>query len=198
MVDTAFDENVCDNFRRFTIFFTQKIRASPSFISLEKIGHEQRLMAGAESCEAMSLPSPGVYSRDSLDFSRLFERVLSYVSDGSCGAAAFFVGIVKRKGKAGSVVDELVMESYEEHANKALKRICEEVAAEYGLKFVGVWHLLGSFGVGEPVVFVCAAGESRDEVFRGLRTAVERYKREPALFKKEVYVDGTAAWMEGA
>ncbi|MEM0440321.1 MAG: molybdenum cofactor biosynthesis protein MoaE [Candidatus Caldarchaeum sp.] len=141
---------------------------------------------------------PGVYARGRLDFRKLFDSVLSFVSDGSCGAAAFFIGIVKRAGKGAFPVDQVVMESYEEHANKALKRICDEVAAEYGLKFVGIWHLVGSFTVGEPVVFVCAAGEHRDEVFRGLRTAVERYKREPALFKKEVYVDGTSAWMEGA
>jgi molybdopterin synthase catalytic subunit len=48
------------------------------------------------------------------------------------------------------------------------------------------------------VVVAAAAGTGRDETFAGLRKAVERYKREPALFKKEVYVDGTEAWLEGA
>ncbi len=146
----------------------------------------------------MDLPEPGVYGRGELDFVRLFELVVSRVSDGSCGAAAFFLGIVKRKGRGEVDVEKLHMESYEEHANKALKKICEEVTGEYGLRFVGIWHLVGVLNVGEPVVFVAAAGESRDEVFRGLRTAVERYKREPALFKKEVYIDGTGKWLEGA
>lgn len=146
----------------------------------------------------MNVPPPGVYVKGEVDFRKLFDLVLNFVSDGSCGAASFFVGIVKERGRGNHAVTNLVMESYEEHANRALKRICDEVKAEYGLRFVGVWHLLGIFGIGEPVVFVAAAGESRDEVFRGLRTAVERYKREPALFKKEVYVDGSAAWLEGA
>ncbi|MDW8062635.1 MAG: molybdenum cofactor biosynthesis protein MoaE [Candidatus Caldarchaeum sp.] len=146
----------------------------------------------------MNVPSSGVYGKNELDLKRLFDLVIESISDGSCGAVAFFVGIVKRRGRGERPVENLVMESYEEHANRALKRICEEVRSEYGLRFVGVWHLLGAFDVGEPVVFVAAAGEGRDEVFRGLRTAVERYKREPALFKKEVYIDGTAAWMEGA
>ncbi|MFN7088895.1 MAG: molybdenum cofactor biosynthesis protein MoaE, partial [Candidatus Paceibacteria bacterium] len=113
------------------------------------------------------------------------------VSDGSSGAAAFFVGIVKKHGRAGKAVENLVMESYVEHANKALNTICEEVRLEYGLQFVGVWHLVGMFALGEAVVMVAVAGESREQVFNGLRKAVERYKREPALFKKEVYVDGT-------
>ncbi|MEM1946204.1 MAG: molybdenum cofactor biosynthesis protein MoaE [Candidatus Caldarchaeum sp.] len=146
----------------------------------------------------MQTPKPGVYTKDEIRFPTLFETVLRQVSDGSCGAAAFFVGIVKRHGRGVKDVENLFMESYEEHANKALSRLCEEVKAEYGLRFVGVWHLLGSFAVGEAVVMAAAAGESRDEVFKGLRTAVERYKREPALFKKEVYVDGSEAWLEGA
>ncbi|MDW8083675.1 MAG: molybdenum cofactor biosynthesis protein MoaE [Candidatus Caldarchaeum sp.] len=146
----------------------------------------------------VKIPGSGVYDKDELDVRKLFTSVLEGVSDGSCGAAAFFVGIVKRRGRGELSVEKLVMESYEEHANKALEKICDEVKAEYGLRFVGVWHLLGVFDVGEPVVVVAAAGESREEVFRGLRTAVERYKREPALFKKEVYIDGTASWLEGA
>ncbi|MEM2237111.1 MAG: molybdenum cofactor biosynthesis protein MoaE [Candidatus Caldarchaeum sp.] len=146
----------------------------------------------------MRTPEPGVYSRGELSFTTLFDSVLKEVSDGSCGAAAFFVGIVKRRGRGVKDVESLYMESYHEHANKALRKLCEEVKAEYGLRFLGVWHLVGSFAVGEAVVMAAAAGGSREEVFRGLRLAVERYKREPALFKKEVYVDGSGAWLEGA
>ena len=42
---------------------------------------------------------------------------------------------------------------------------------------------------------VAVAGRSRKEVYPALREAVERYKHEPALFKKEVYVDGTYSWI---
>jgi molybdopterin synthase catalytic subunit len=131
----------------------------------------------------MKTPPPGVYGKNSIGIEQLFRSVLEDVGDGSAGAAVFFVGLVKRQG---------------EHANKALKRICEEVREEYGLRFVGVWHFLGSFGLGEAVVVAAAAGAGREETFAGLKKAVERYKREPALFKKEVYVDGTEAWLEGA
>ncbi|MEM1941182.1 MAG: molybdenum cofactor biosynthesis protein MoaE [Candidatus Caldarchaeum sp.] len=146
----------------------------------------------------MKVPGPGVYLKDELDLGSLMKDVLGLVSDGSCGACAFFVGVVKKRGRGPVDVEMLLMESYREHADKALNRICEEVRAEYGLAFVGVWHLVGEFKLGEPVVVVAAAGEGREEVFAGLRRAVERYKREPALFKKEVYVDGSSSWIEGA
>ncbi len=141
---------------------------------------------------------PGVYERGNLDFGALFEYVLRVAGDGSCGAVAFFIGVTKRAGREGKDVEALEMESYVEHANRAIARICEEVKREYGLRFVGVWHLVGRFGLGEPIVMVAAAGLTRDAVFKGLREAVERYKREPALFKKEIYVDGTHLWVEGA
>jgi len=128
----------------------------------------------------------------------LFRSVLEEVGDGSAGAVVFFVGLVKKQGRGSSESVGLYMESYEEHANKALKRICEEVRTEYRLRFVGVWHFLGSFKLGEAVVVAVAAGTGREEAFAGLKKAVERYKREPALFKKEIYIDGTEAWLEGA
>jgi molybdopterin synthase catalytic subunit len=48
------------------------------------------------------------------------------------------------------------------------------------------------------VVFVLVAGVNRKEVFPALQEAVERYKREPALWKREVYVDGTQEWIAHA
>ncbi len=144
------------------------------------------------------LPPTGVYARNELDLRSIFGWVLDSVADGSCGAVAFFVGVVKSVGVGEKDVNSLVMESYPEHANKALERICDEVAAEYGLRFVGVWHLIGEFEVGEAVVLVAVAGLRRKEVLAALHTTVERYKREPALFKKEVYLDGSHSWIEGA
>jgi len=140
----------------------------------------------------------GVYEKGSFDFEGLFRYVMGLAGDGSSGAVAFFLGVAKRVSRSGREVMILEMESYAEHANRAIERICEEVREKYGLRFVGIWHLIGRFELGEPIVMVAAAGLTRDAVFQGLREAVERYKREPALFKKEVYVDGSHAWIEGA
>jgi len=56
-------------------------------------------------------------------------------------------------------------------------------------------HALGSFSAGEPVVMVIVASARRNQGFLALRDAVERYKKEPALFKKEVYRDGSSSWI---
>lgn len=145
-----------------------------------------------------SVPASGVYEKGRLDLGDVINAVLGLVSDGSVGAVSFFLGITKKAGRGEKDVMLLEMESYVEHANKSLSKICEETKEKYGLTFVGIWHLIGRFELGEPIVLVAVAGASRDGVFQGLREAVERYKREPALFKKEVYVDGSYKWLEGA
>jgi molybdopterin synthase catalytic subunit len=143
------------------------------------------------------VPEAGVYEKGTIDLRNLFNHILDSVADGRTGAVAFFVGVVKSRGSDGKDVEVLEMESYVEHANLAIKRICDEVVAEYGLNYAGVWHLLGRFGLGEAVVLVAVWGRGRKEVLKALPVIVERYKKEPALFKKEVYIDGTHKWIEG-
>ena len=50
---------------------------------------------------------------------------------------------------------------------------------------VQIHHLLGEFKVGDDLVYVAVAGAHRTDVFPVLREAVERYKSEVPVFKKE-------------
>ena len=137
---------------------------------------------------------PGVYERGEFRFGEAVEAFLEAFSDGSAGAALIFIGIVKSFSKDGRDVAAVEIEAYKEHADKSIQKICEEVGKKHGVT-VGVWHLVGEFGVGQPLVMVAVAGKSRYDVYPALMEAVERYKKEPALFKKEVYVDGSYQWI---
>lgn len=141
---------------------------------------------------------PGVYKKGNLNFGRIFTQILSGDLPEDVGAVATFTGITRIVGKGEKEVSRLEMQSYEEHANKTIRKICEEVKSKYHLALVRVYHLIGKFKVGSPVVFVVVAGRYRREVFPALRETVERYKTEPAIFKKEVYVGGAYEWLEGA
>jgi molybdopterin synthase catalytic subunit len=50
---------------------------------------------------------------------------------------------------------------------------------------VQIHHLTGDFNVGDDLVYVAVAGSHREQVFPVLREAVERYKNEAPIFKKE-------------
>lgn len=143
------------------------------------------------------LPAPGVYDKDELSLTDLLSRLSSIYEAGQVGALALFMGVARAEGRLGRKVRSLEIEAYEENANFELKKICREVAERHGVSFVGVWHLQGKFRPGEPVVLVVVSGGHRAEVMDALQEAVERYKREPALFKKEVYEDGGHEWVLG-
>lgn len=138
----------------------------------------------------------GVHGKEEIDLVSLLQEFLNEEFNGGVGALAIFIGKVKSSSREGEKVSYLEIEAYKEHADKTLEKICHEVREKHGLVDAGIWHLIGRFKVGEPLVLVATAGRSREEVFRALTELVERYKREPALFKKEVYVDGSYRWLE--
>ncbi len=107
-----------------------------------------------------------------------------------------FLGVAREESAGGSrKIKALVMESYQKHAKRALEKICRETKLKYGLNELLIVHAVGSFSPGQPIVLVLVSGPRRVAVFKGLREAVERYKKEPALFKQEIYTDGSSAWI---
>lgn len=110
------------------------------------------------------------------------------------GAIACFIGIVRGFTRSGAPVEKMEVEAYEEKANETLARICEELSQREGIVDVQIHHNVGSFDVGEELVYVVVAGGHRKHVFPVLVEAVERYKGEAELWKKE-YTPNGAHWV---
>jgi len=123
--------------------------------------------------------------------SGLYRREDSY----RIGAIAVFIGVVRGISSKGDV-EKLEIEAYEEMAEDRLERICRELEGREGIVAVEIHHFIGEFSVGEVLVYVVVAGSHRREVFETLIEAVERYKRETPLFKKEILKSGDSYWVE--
>ena len=138
----------------------------------------------------------GVYPKREVNFGKIYADFISRLNTSS-GSAVTFLGIARRESADGKRnVAALVMESYAEHANRMLRKICAEVKRKYTLNQIIIVHALGRFRPGEPVVLVALSSPRRKASFSALREAVERYKKEPALFKQEIYPDGSARWID--
>jgi molybdopterin synthase catalytic subunit len=111
------------------------------------------------------------------------------------GAIGLFIGVVRGETLDGQKVEKLKLEAYEEKADDVLGKICDDLTKKHGIVNVQIHHLLGEFNVGDDLVYVAVAGAHRTDVFPVLREAVERYKSEAPVFKKERVVDekGSAA-----
>jgi len=109
------------------------------------------------------------------------------------GALAVFVGVVRGVTSDGETVQRLKLEAYEEKGNEVLEEICEDLRKREGVIDVQIHHFVGEFDVGEDLVYVVVAGAHRQNVFPVLKEAVNRYKKEAPIFKKEVVIDGKGA-----
>ena len=127
----------------------------------------------------------GIHKKGKFSLSDLLNSVKSKEDFHRAGAIATFVGVVRGETVDGKNVEGLELEAYEEQANKVLGAICADLKKRDGVVDVQIHHFIGNFSVGEDLVYVMVAGAHRQNVFGVLQEAVERYKHEPPVFKKE-------------
>ena len=133
----------------------------------------------------------GIHKKGEFSFSELLQSVKEGSDFHKAGAIATFVGVVRGTSLDGENVNGLELEAYEEQANKVLGDICEDLKKREGVVDVQIHHFVGEFCVGEDLVYVVVAGGHRQNVFGVLQEAVERYKSEAPVFKKEYILDKT-------
>ena len=135
----------------------------------------------------------GIHEKGKLSLLDLLKSVKDRQDFHKAGALAVFIGVVRGETLGGETVKKLELEAYEERANEVLGNICKELKEREGVVDVQIHHFVGEFGVGEDLVYVVVAGAHRQNVFPVLEEAVERYKKEATIFKKEYVIDKTGA-----
>jgi molybdopterin synthase catalytic subunit len=131
----------------------------------------------------------GVHEKGKFTLQQLMDSIKQNENCEKTGAIALFIGVARGENNEGQTVQKLTLEAYEEKADEMLKKICDDLEDKPGIVDVQIHHLLGDFNVGDDMVYVSVAGSHRPEVFDVLREAVERYKHEAPIFKKETAVD---------
>jgi len=133
--------------------------------------------------------SIGVHNKGAISLSDLVGSIRADKNFRKAGAIGIFIGVVRGESVKGETVEKLELEAYEEKANEVLGAICKDLEGNEGVIDVQIHHFIGEFGVGEDLVYVVVAGRHRRDVFPILQEAVERYKKEAPIFKKEYAID---------
>jgi molybdopterin synthase catalytic subunit len=134
--------------------------------------------------------SAGVHEKGTISMEQMISDVKKRRGFPKTGAIALFVGVARGQTLKGEKVEKLELEAYEEKADEVLRKICRDLKKNPGIVDVQIHHLLGEFDVGEDMVYVMVAGSHRKQVFPVLEEAVERYKKEAPIFKKELITTG--------
>jgi len=137
----------------------------------------------------MPLRLAGVHTKGSLALSDIIGSVKKHPDYRKVGAMALFIGVVRGETKKGESVSQLELQAYDEKGNEVLEKICQDLKRKKGIVDVQIHHFTGEFELGEDLVYVLVAGGHRENVFPTLQEAVERYKKEAPIFKKEHIID---------
>jgi molybdopterin synthase catalytic subunit len=144
------------------------------------------------------LANAGVHEKGTFTLQDALDNIKKDPNYGKAGAIGLFIGVVRGQvpESKDSTVQGLTIEAYEPKADQVLNKISNELTQKPGIVNVQIHHMLGDFNVGDDLVYVAVAGAHRTDVFPVLREAVERYKSEVPVFKKERIIDQKGAKSE--
>jgi molybdopterin synthase catalytic subunit len=111
------------------------------------------------------------------------------------GAIATFLGTTRREAGEREV-EALDYEAYEELALTEMRAVVAEAEARFGA-LVAVAHRVGRVEVGCPSVAVAASAGHRPEAFAACRYVIDELKHRVPIWKRTVYADGGASWVDG-
>ncbi len=126
------------------------------------------------------------------------EPLIAAVRSDACGAVVGFLGVVRETADDGRAVDGLEYEAYPAMAIPEMRAIASEAEEHFEGARVAIVHRVGTLRVGEPSVAIVAAAPHRGPAFDACEYAIDELKRRVPIWKKELYVDGTAVWRENA
>lgn len=118
------------------------------------------------------------------------------VGDASCGAIATFAGVVRAETRAdGAALEALEYSAYEDMALTELQSLCEAMLREYSVFAVRAVHRLGVLRIGEASIVLVVSAGHRGAAFDACRELMERIKRDVPIFKREIWRNGAATWV---
>jgi molybdopterin synthase catalytic subunit len=82
----------------------------------------------------------------------------------------------------------------------ALKQMCDLAAAarqRWPVVKLALLHRTGRVEIGKPSVVIAVSCPHRVQAFEACRFIIDALKKEVAIWKKEIWADGSGTWVEG-
>ncbi|MGW4290867.1 molybdenum cofactor biosynthesis protein MoaE [Streptomyces sp. NPDC004673] len=121
------------------------------------------------------------------------DEVYGAVGDDAAGGTALFVGTV-RDHDGGKSVSSL---EYSAHpsAEQELRRVAEEIAAEFPVRALAAVHRTGLLAIGDIAVITAVSCPHRAEAFAACRKLIDTLKHDVPIWKRQIFTDGATEWV---
>ena len=122
--------------------------------------------------------------------------ITSLVQDGAAGGVAVFLGTTRdEKDAQGRELIALDYEAYREMAEKQLRDLAAEARRRWPVVKLAIVHRVGRVEIAQPSVIIAVSCPHRGEAFEACRWIIDTLKKDVAVWKKEVWADGTGTWV---
>jgi molybdopterin synthase catalytic subunit len=173
----------------------ERFKASLQLAVDREVGPLERKLH--EGAELALLPPVAGGSDDGLDGRlRLSDEPLVIADAERLVAAPGFGGIVTFAGTVRNETDgrrvlRLEYEAYAPMALKQMHEIAAQLEAKHGTR-MAMFHRVGLLDIGDIAVIVSAAAPHRGPAFRACEEGIATLKAEAAIWKREIYADGSS------
>ena len=124
-------------------------------------------------------------------------RATAYVSDvEEAGGICVFLGTTRaEQSPAGHDLLALDYEAYVEMALKQMQQLADDAQKRWPVSRVAILHRLGPVPISEASILIAVACPHRGEAFEACRWIIDKLKKDVAIWKKEVWADGSGTWV---
>jgi molybdopterin synthase catalytic subunit len=124
------------------------------------------------------------------------QALVDFVRRDESGAVALFFGVARNLSE-GKRVLALEYDAYPSMAQKKLREVAIDARERWPLTSIGAFHRVGRLEIGEASLLVAVSSAHRAEAFAACQYAVDRIKQVVPVWKKEIFEDGSGAWVAG-
>jgi molybdopterin synthase catalytic subunit len=120
---------------------------------------------------------------------------IEFVADPAAGGVDLFLGTTRAERNASG--QELVALDYEAYAEMALEQLqdlARRAREKWPIVKLAMLHRTGRVRLGEPSVLIAVSAPHREDCFAACRFLIDTLKGEVAIWKKEIWADGTGTW----
>ena len=125
------------------------------------------------------------------------QRVIESVQSERAGGIDVFLGTTRSETNADRTLIALDYEAYAAMAQQQLADLASRARQQWPIVKLAILHRTGRVALGEPSVIIAVSTPHRNEAFEACRWIIDTLKKELAVWKKEVWSDGTASWKDG-
>ncbi|HWE93264.1 MAG TPA: molybdenum cofactor biosynthesis protein MoaE [Tepidisphaeraceae bacterium] len=120
----------------------------------------------------------------------------AFVTDDKAGGIAVFLGTTRAEtSSAGQKLLALDYEAYVEMAGAQLLDLGRRARERWPVLKLVLLHRTGRVALGEASVLIAVSTPHRAAAFEACRWLIDTLKAEAAIWKKEVWEDGSGTWV---